>query len=132
MAPWSEPPERRDLADVLVARRREHDAHVVLVESLGRAGEDRREVRGVDERNEHADEAGAAVRRRDGPVRGVALLPDDLPDERPCLLGDVVTFVHDAGDGRQRDAGEVGDPAGGDAPSVHGDLDSITFRKFPE
>ena len=41
-----QPLEQGDLAIVLVLRRAEHDPHVLLVERLGRAREDRREVAG--------------------------------------------------------------------------------------
>ena len=53
----------------------EHDAHVLLVQRLRRAGEDLREVDGVDERDEHADQAGpAGGEPARVAVRGVALL----------------------------------------------------------
>ena len=72
-----EPVEQRDLAVVLVAGRREDDAHVLLVQRLGRAREDRREVRRVDERHEDADQPGAAGREAArAAVRRVAVLAD--------------------------------------------------------
>jgi len=43
--------EDGDLAVVLVERRVEDKAHVLLVDRLERAGEDRREVVGADERH---------------------------------------------------------------------------------
>ncbi len=64
--------EQRDLAVVLVERRTEHDPHVLLIERIGDAGDDQREVGGVDPRHRDADQAGApageAARRSVGRV----------------------------------------------------------------
>ena len=49
--------EQRDLPVVLVERGTEHDAHVVLVEGVGDAGDDEREVGGVDPRHRDPDQA---------------------------------------------------------------------------
>ena len=104
-----EPVDQRHLTVVLVAGRREHDAEVLLRERLRGAGEDGREVRGEDERDEHADEPGTAGGEPAGAaVRAVALLPDDRRDELPGLRRDVAPPVEDARDGGDRDAGQLG------------------------
>ena len=73
--------EQRDLTVVLVERRREHDAHVALVQRLGRAAQHRPEVRVRDERQRQPDHAGAAAREPAGAaVRAEAVLAHDLQD----------------------------------------------------
>jgi len=104
--------EQRHLAVVLVLRRTENDAQVLLVQRLGRPGEDGREIDGVHLRHRDADEAGAAGGEPAGaPVGGVAALADDPLDELAGLVGNVFAAVDDAGDGRDRHAREVGDLA---------------------
>ncbi len=91
---------------VLVAGVREHRPEVALVQRLRRAREDRREVDGVDERHEDADEPRPAGRQAPGAaVRDVAPVADDLRDELTRLGGDVVAAVEDAGDGGDGHAG---------------------------
>ena len=50
--------EERDFAVVLVQRRAEHDPHVLLVERLGDAGDDGREVARLDKGHSDPDEPG--------------------------------------------------------------------------
>ena len=70
--------EQRDLPIVLVERRAEDDSHVVLVEGVGDAGDDQREVGGVDPRHRHPDQAGPpAGEAARGSVCRVAVLADD-------------------------------------------------------
>jgi hypothetical protein len=105
-----QPLEQRDLALVLVQRRAEHEAHVLLVERLGHAAEDVGEVRVVDHRHRAADQPCLAGGEAPGAaVRRVAALAHDLLHEGAGLLRDVAAAVHDPGDGGDRDAREVGD-----------------------
>ena len=85
--PVHEPVEQRHLALVVVERRAEHHAHVLLVERFGCAGEDRREVRRLDDRQRHADQARASARERAcAAVRGEALVAHHA-QHRPARLG---------------------------------------------
>ncbi len=95
--PVDEAFEQRHLPIVVVGRRAEHDSHVVLVERVGDAGDDVREVARVDSRHGHPDQAGPAVgERARGSVGRVAALADDVRDGVACLLGHVAVAVHDA------------------------------------
>ena len=110
--PVHEPLEKRDLAVVLVLGGREDGTEVMLLQRLGRAGEDGREVGRVDERDEQPDEPGSAVREAArAPVRDVAPLLDDAGDELPRLRRHVAAAVEHAGDGGDRHAGLVRDLA---------------------
>jgi hypothetical protein len=110
--PVHQPLEQRDLAIVLVQRRAEDDPHVLLVERLGDAGDDHREVGRVDQRHGHADEPGAAGRQAArAAIRAVAVLADHALDVAARLGRDVAAAVDDARDRRRRDAGERGDLA---------------------
>ena len=78
----------------------------MLLQGLGRAGQDGGEVDGVHERHEQPDEAGAP--RRQAARATVGDVPALLGDPRDELAGfrsDVVTPVEDAGDGGDRDTG---------------------------
>ena len=57
-----QPLEERHLAGVLVQGRAEDESHVLLVERLGDAGDEMREVRVVHHRHRPADQAGLAAR----------------------------------------------------------------------
>ena len=71
--------EHRDLAVVLVERGAEDDAHVLFVERLRRAAQDRAEVGVGDHRQRQPDEAGPAAAERPGAAVPVeAVLADDL------------------------------------------------------
>jgi hypothetical protein len=127
--------ENRDLAVVLLPGRREHDVQVALEQRLGRAVQDPREVRGVDEGDDDADEARAPGGEAPGaPVGRVAVLADDPRDVVPRLVRDVAASVEHARDGRDRDPGLVGDLA--DGRSLRGSLrhsaHSSMFRNVPE
>src|SRR6266540_3281265 len=119
-----QPVEHGDLAVVLVAGGGEHDLQIALGERLGRPRQDGREVRRVDERDENADQPGAACGEAAGaPVGGVAVLADDPADEVARFVRDVVAAVEyprDGGDGHARQVGDLADretllvvPAGG-------------------
>src|SRR5207247_8334592 len=70
------------------------------------------EVDGVDERDEHADEAGAPGREAAGTaIRCVPLVTDHLRDELARLGRDVAAAVEHPRDGRDRDAGNLRDLA---------------------
>src|SRR5204863_9619040 len=66
-------------------------------------------------------------------IGAVAVLADDAADERTRLIRDVPAPVEDAGDGRDRDAGAIGDLPDRDAVGGHGhrpiEACSGTFRK---
>ena len=114
-----EPVEQRHLAVVLVEGRTEDDAHVLLVECLRRAGEDRAEVRRLDQRDGHADQARAAARERARvPVRAEPLLADGAQHRLPRLRRDVRPAVEDARDRGDRDARRACDSADGGALAV--------------
>jgi hypothetical protein len=82
----------------------------MLEERLGSAGEDAREVRRVDERDDDADESRAAGREAScTAIGGVAVLADDARDEVACLVRDVAASVENARDGRDRDTCLIGD-----------------------
>src|SRR5439155_25752695 len=94
-----------DLAVVLVLRRAEHGAHVLLVERLGRPGEDEGEVGGVDDREGDPDEPGApAGEAARGAVRREAVVAHDAEHGLARLRRDVGAPVQDAGYRRDRDA----------------------------
>ena len=104
--------EQRDLALVLVHRRAEDEAHVLLVERLGGAAHELREIRIVDHRHRGPDQAGpAAGEAARAAIRGVAPLPDDPVHELARLRRHVLAAVDDAGHGRDRHAGQLGDLA---------------------
>ena len=104
--PVHQPVEERDLAVVEMQGRREHDCHVLLVERLGRTGEDVREVGRLDDRERDADQAGAAAGEgARAPVRGEALVAHDAQDRLARCRRHVGMVVEDAGDRGDRDAG---------------------------
>ena len=107
-----EPVEQRNLALVVVQRRAQHHAHVLLVERLGGACEDGREVGRLDDREHHADQAGAAARERPrAAVGGEAVIAHDAQHGAARLGRDAGPLVEHARDGRDRDAGRAGDLA---------------------
>ena len=76
--PLEEPVEERDLALALVHRRAEDDVHVVLVERLRGAPENRAEVLDVDHGEGDADQPGPPAGERAGAaVHAEPLLVDD-------------------------------------------------------
>src|SRR5665213_1766033 len=96
----------------IVLRRAQHDPHVLLVESLGGAGEDGREEDRGDLRHGDTDEAGPAGREPAGAaIHRVPVLAHDALDELAGLVGDVSTAVDHARDGGDRDARQIGDLA---------------------
>ncbi len=102
--------EQRHLTIVLVQRRREHDPHVPLVQSLGSAAQNRAEVRVGDERQGQTDHPRAATRQpARTPVRAEAGLAHDLQDALARLTRHIGPVVQDPRDSRDRDAGEIGD-----------------------
>ena len=95
---------------MLVKRRVEDQPHVLLVDRLERSLENRGEVVTAHQRNRETNVAGSAARERPGAaVRHVPALLDDAHHELAGLGRDVVAFVDDPGDGRDRHAGEVRD-----------------------
>ena len=81
-----------------------------LVESLRRAAQHRAEIGVGDERQRQADHPRAPAREPAGPaVRAETVLAHDLQHALPGLLRHVRPVVQDPRDGRDRDAGEVGD-----------------------
>ena len=100
--------EQRDLALVVVERRAHDHAHVLLVQRLGGAGEDRGEVDRVDQRDEDADQPRAPRRQASRTAaHRVAMFLDDTPHEVARLVGHVLAPVKHAGDPRDRDAGQI-------------------------
>jgi hypothetical protein len=91
-----QPLDQRDLPVVLVPCGREHDPQVLLLHRLDGAGQDGREVRGIDQRDEDTDETGAAGREAAcTSICRVAVLPDHSCDELARLRRDVVPAVQD-------------------------------------
>ena len=112
--------EKRDLALVLVHRRAEDQAHVLLIERLGGAADELREVGIVHHRHRGADQARpAAGETARAAVRRVAPLADDPLDELARLGRDVLAAVDDARDGGDRYARQLRDLANR-GPSVAG------------
>ena len=104
--------EQGDLPVVLVQRRHQHRAQLLLVERLRRAGQDRGEVIGMDERHREPDETGAAARQGPGAaVGGEVVRADVTQDGVARLRGDVGPAVDDARDGGDGHAGRPGDVA---------------------
>ena len=107
------PLDERRLTVVLVPGGAEHGSHLLLVQRLGRAGEDGGVVVAEDVGDRAADEAGASLREAAcAAVRREAHRADDLHHGVPRLLGDVRPVVDDAGDrghGHPRPARHVAD-----------------------
>ena len=104
--PMHQPVDERDRAVVQMEGRRQHHAHVLLVERLRRTGENVREVGGLDDRQSHPDEAGAPAREgARAPVRAEMLVADGAQHGRARRGGDVGPAVQDPRDGGDRHAG---------------------------
>ena len=104
--------EQRDLTIVLVEGRAEHDSHVVLIQCIGDPGDDYREIRRVDSRNRHPDQAGSTARETAcGSTRRIAVLADHVLDGAARFRRNVAAVIYDAGDRRRRDAGDLCDVA---------------------
>ena len=104
--------EQRHLALVLVEGGTEDDPHVVLVERLRRTRDDHGEVRGLEDRQRHADEPGPPARERPRvSVRAEAVLAHDPEHDLAGLRRDVGPSVDHARDRGDRDAGRARDLA---------------------
>ena len=105
--------EHRDLALVLVQRRVEDDAHVLLVRRFERAREDVGEVVAADHGHRQADVAGAAPGQgaRAAVRREVVLahVPEDDVARLGRHVGAVVDDAGDGGDGHPREPRDVPD-----------------------
>jgi hypothetical protein len=129
-----QPVEEDDLPLVLVERRAEDDAHVLLVQRLGGTRQDLGEVARVDLGNGDADQARAAARQgTGGAVLAEAVLADDAQHGVAGRVGDVRVPVQDARHRGERDAGQrrdvlEGARAGG-GRLRHGSKLPKTFRK---
>ena len=123
--------EHRDLAIVLLPGRRQHDLEVALEQRLGRAVQDAREIRGIDERDDDTDEAGAARRQATCAAVGrVAVLADDAADVVARLVRDVAAAVQNTRYRGDRHTRLVGDLADGRA--LGGGLRHTPLKHVPE